>query len=306
MLFACCAEALPIESQLTLALKLVCGFGVREIADRLCMTEANVYKRLGRAQALLRSTGFELDGLTTQQLAMRVPAVHAVAYLLFTEGYLSARTETPFRRELCDEAKRLVTMLATHATLATPETFALLALMHLHSARASARFSATRGLVLLEEQDRSLWNTNEVAVGLGWLERSAQGATFSRYHAEAGIAAEHCLAPSFAETRWDRIVECYEQLEQMAPSVHQTLNRAVAVAEHLGPAEGLSILERMEDVPAWIERSHVWHAVRGYLHGRCGQEDLAVQHTKAALACAPSRCIADALERRLAPWCRQD
>jgi RNA polymerase sigma factor (sigma-70 family) len=304
MLFVCCTDELPIESQLVFALKVVCGFGVREIAERLFMTEGSVYKRLGRAQERLRTTALELDGLTTQQLASRLPAVQAVSYLLFTEGYLSSHGETPIRQELCDESKRIVTMLAHHPISATPDTFALLALMHLHSGRVNARRSATGGLVLLEEQDRSRWNTAEIALGLSWLACSARGETFSRYHAEAGIAAEHCLAPSFGQTRWDRIVELYGLLEAMAPSVLHTLNRAVALAEHLGPAEGLAVLEGM-DVPPWLERSYFWHAVCAHLRGRCGQTEVAIQHTRAALAGAPSKSIADALERRLAPWLEQ-
>lgn len=300
MLFVCCNDDLPVESQLALALKVLCGFDVREIAERLFTTESNVYKRLERARRRLRATAGELDRLTTEQLASRLPAVQAVSYLLFTEGYLSSRPDAPFRRELCDEAKRLATLLANHPIGATPETFALLALMHLHSARALARQDSSDGLLLLDEQDRSLWNHAEVELGLSWLARSAQGGNFSRYHAEAGIAAEHCLAPSLAETRWDRIVECYVLLEQMTPSVLHTLNRAVAVAEHLGPAEGLAILDGV-DAPPWLERSHVWHAVRAYLHGRCGQLELARQHAKTALDGAPSKLISDVLERRLTP-----
>ncbi|HTV21200.1 MAG TPA: sigma-70 family RNA polymerase sigma factor [Polyangiaceae bacterium] len=301
MIFVCCSDALPTESQRVLALKVVCGFSVREIAERLFMTEANVYKRLGRAQARLRGEALQLDGVETEQFAARLPAVQAVAYLLFSEGYLSSHAEMPFRRELCDEAKRITGLLATHPIGATPETYALLALMHLHSARASARRSASGGLVLLEEQNRSRWNAAEIGLGLSWLARSACGDRFSRYHAEAGIAAEHCLAPSFAETRWDRIVECYELLERAAPSALHTLNRAVAVAEHLGPLEGLAVLDRLE-IPPWLERSYIWHAVLAYLQGRCGRVELARQHADAALARAPSASIADALERRLAPF----
>lgn len=299
MLFVCCSDALPPESQLVLALKVVCGFGVREIAERLFMTEASVYKRLTRAQERLRATAIDFDGLTTEQMASRLGAVQAVVYVLFTEGYLSSQRETPFRQELCDEAKRIATLLAHHPVGSTPETFALLALMHLHSGRANARRDATGGLVLLEEQDRSLSDTAEIGLGLSWLARSASGDRFSRYHAEAGIAAEHCLAPSFAETRWDRIVECYELLDRTAPSVLHTLNRAVAVAEHLGPLQGLAVIDRL-DVPPWLERSHVWHAVRAYLEGRCGRVELARQHAHAALERAPSPSIADALSRRLA------
>jgi len=281
-------------------LKVLCGFGVRELAERLFTTEDNVYKRLQRARGQLRARAVELDGLTTEQLASRLPAVQAVSYLLFTEGYLSSCPEAPFRQELCDEAKRIVTLLAHHPVGATPETFALLALLHLHTARAPARQGTGGGLWLLEEQDRSRWNQAEIQLGLSWLARSAQGQNFSRYHAEAGIAAEHCLAPSAAETRWDRIVACYELLEQTTPSVLHTLNRAVAVAEHLGPAEGLALLDRL-DVPPWLERSHLWHGVRAYLHARCGQLELARHHAQAALDAAPSKWIAEILERRLRP-----
>ena len=299
MLFVCFSEAIPIESGLVLALKVLCGFDVREIAERLFTTEANVYKRLGRARARLRATALELDRVTTPQLATRLGAVQAALYLLFTEGYLSSRADAPLRRELCDEAVRLATLLAQHPLGATPETFALLALMHLHSARAGARQSGG-GLMLLEEQDRALWNQDEIALGLSWLTRSACGDRFSRYHAEAGIAAEHCLAPSLRETRWDRIVECYELLERAAPSILHTLNRALAVGEQRGPEAGLAVLDGV-DLPPWLDRSHVWHAARAYLHGRCGQVEVAREHARVALERAPSPAIAEALRRRLGP-----
>lgn len=300
MLFVCFSEAIPIESGLVLALKVLCGFDAREIAERLFTTEANVYKRLGRARARLRATALELDGVTTAQLAKRLEAVQAALYLLFTEGYLSSRADAPLRRELCDEALRLATLLAHHPLGATPETFALVALMHLHSARAGARQIGGGGLMLLEEQDRALWNQDEIALGLSWLARSACGDRFSRYHAEAGIAAEHCLAPSLRETRWDRIVECYALLERTAPSILHTLNRALAVAEQRGPEAGLALLEGV-DVPSWLERSHVWHAAHAYLHGRCGQVEVAREHARVALERAPSRVIAEVLSRRLMP-----
>ena len=139
-------------------------------------------------------------------------------------------------------------MLAEHPVGQTPETFALLTLMHLHAARMTARQDASGGLLLLEEQDRGLWDRKEIEVGLEWLTKSAQGDRFSRYHAEAGIAAEHCLAPSFQETRWDRVVECYALLERLAHSAIHKLNRAVAVAEWQGPAAGLA-LQRLGQAP---------------------------------------------------------
>lgn len=208
-LFVCCDEAIPVESQLVLALKALCGFDVPEIAHRLFMSEANVYKRLGRARSRLREIAPLAREVSALELVGRLSTVQAVLYTLFTEGYLSSHAEQAIRRELCDEARRLTHLLAEHSIGATPETFALLALMHLHTARMSARQDESGGLLLLEEQDRTLFDQNEISIGLSWLARSAEGSVFSRYHAEAGIAAEHCLALSFSETRWDGIVECW-------------------------------------------------------------------------------------------------
>jgi RNA polymerase sigma-70 factor (ECF subfamily) len=298
MLFLCCDDAIPDESQLVLALKILCGFGVREIAERLFISEANVYKRLGRARSRLREAPLSSDDFTGAQLASRLPAVHAILYLLFTEGYLSSEAETAIRRDLCEEAMRLARALAEHPAGETPETFALLALMHLHHARMTARMDASGGLLLLEEQDRRLWDPKEIHVGLSWLARSAQGDVFSRYHAEAGVAAEHCLSPSLAATRWDRVVECYALLERLAPSPIHTLNRAVAVAEWRGPAEGLAILEGLEP-PTWLAGSYLWAAVLADLHRRCGHEEAARRFRDVALASAPTVAVRQLLQRRL-------
>jgi RNA polymerase sigma factor (sigma-70 family) len=298
MLFACCDEAIPIEAQLMLALKTLCGFDVPEIAERLFTTHANVYKRLGRARNRLREAGFEPGDLTDERLISRLRAVRAILYLMFTEGYFSSHAEGAIRRDLCDEARRLTEVLAEHPLSATPETFALLALIHLHSARMPARQDGSGGLLLLEEQDRSLWNQGDIQLGLAWLARAAEGDVFSRYHAEAGIAAEHCLAPSFTETRWERIVECYALLERLAPSVLHTLNRAVAMAEWRGPAHGLAIVQGLEP-PSWLVGSYLWSAVLADLHRRCGHPELARQHRDAALQSAPSDVVRTALERRL-------
>ena len=298
MLFACCDEAIPVESQLVLALKVLCGFGVREIAERLFVTEANVYKRLGRARSRLRQVEFELEELTPYELSSRLSAVQSILYVLFTEGYLSSHADGAVRRELCDDAIRLTQELAAHPVGAVPETFALLALMHLHVARMPARQDGSGGLLLLEEQDRSLWNGNEVGAGIEWLARSAEGATFSRYHAEAGIAAEHCLAPSFTETRWERIVACYALLDRVAPSALHTLNRAVALAEWQGPLAGLALLDGLAP-PSWLAGSYLWAAVLADLHRRAGHGPLAEQYRAVAIGSAPSTVVRTTLERRL-------
>jgi RNA polymerase sigma-70 factor (ECF subfamily) len=298
MLFVCCDDAIPVESQLVIALKTLCGFDVREITERLFTTEANIYKRLGRARSRLRELPFEPNDLTAEQLSSRLPAVRSILYLLFTEGYLSSHVDGAIRLELCEESTRLTQILSEHSASATPETFALLALMHLHRARMTARQDGSGGLLLLEEQDRSLWDQREIQLGLSWLARSAEGDAFSRYHAEAGVAAEHCLAPSFAETRWDRIVECYALLEQLAPSAIHTLNRAVATAEWRGPIAGLAVLEGLQP-PSWLAGSYLWAAVLADLHMRCGHDALATRYRDAAMESAPSPAVKDALSRRL-------
>lgn len=305
MMFVSCDEAIPLESQLVFALKTLCGFSIREIALRLFITEANVYKRLSRARDRLRRDPLRIGELTSEQHSSRLPAVNKILYVLFTEGYLSSHSELAIRRELCDEAIRLSTILAEHPVGQVPETFALLALMHFHVARMSARQDGSGGLLLLEEQDRAIWDQQRIQVGLDWLAKSAQGDVFSRYHAEAGIAAEHCLAPSFEETRWNRVVECYSLLERIAPSPIHQLNRAVAVAEWRGPAAGLAVIKGF-DAPTWLANSHLWAAVLADLHRRCGNTQTAQRYQDEALKSAPTAAVRELLQRRLKLACVAD
>jgi RNA polymerase sigma factor (sigma-70 family) len=298
MLFICCDDAIPRESQLVFALKTLCGFSVSEIALRLFTSEANVYKRLGRARDRLRASAPEIETPPVGALNTRLPSVQAVLYLLFNEGYLSAHAEEAIRRELCDEAVRLTTLLAEHPIGAVPETFALLALMHLHAARLGARRDAMGGLLLLEEQDRSRWDRERIRIGAEWLERSATGVVFSRFHAEAGIAAEHCFEPWFEHTRWKEIADLYAMLEHIDPSPLHTMNRAVAVAEWQGPDAGLALLEPFTP-PAWLAGSYLWDAVLADLHRRAGNPEIAQRHRDRALASAPTEAVRELLRRRL-------
>jgi RNA polymerase sigma factor (sigma-70 family) len=298
MLFVCCDEAIPEESQLVLALKTLCGFSIGEIALRLFTTEANIYKRFGRARSRLQEVSFRPDELNDEQYASRRGAVLRIIYLIFTEGYLSSHAEFALRRELCDDAIRLATLLAEHPVGETPETFALLALMHLHVARMAARQSSSGGLLLLEEQNRELWDQDRIRIGMESLAKSAAGNRFSRYHAEAGIAAEHCLASSFATTRWERIAESYALLERIAPSPLHRINRAVAVAEWQGPVAGLAVLDGFEP-PTWLAGSYLWSAVLADLHRRCGNVEPAHRHREIALKLAPTTAVKELLQRRL-------
>lgn len=299
MLFVCCDDVIPRESVLVLTLKTLCGFSTAEIALRLFTTEANVHKRLSRARDRLRESPPDIQTPPLEALRSRLPSVHVVLYLLFNEGYLSAHAEQAIRRELCEEAIRLASLLAEHPVGAVPETFALLALMHLHAARLGARVDGTGGLLLLEEQDRSLWDREKMRIGAEWLKRAASGEVFSRFHAEAGIAAEHCFAPSFAQTRWNEIANLYAMLERIAPSPLHTMNRAVAVAEWQGPEAALVLLQGVVP-PAWLAGSYLWDAVLGDLHRRAGNLELAQRHRERALASAPTEPVRELLRRRLA------
>jgi RNA polymerase sigma-70 factor (ECF subfamily) len=297
MLFLCCDESIPPESQLVLALKTLCGFSTSEIALRLFTSEANVQKRLSRARDRLREAPPDLD-TPLDKLGARLASVHRIIYLLFNEGYLSAHAEHAIRREVCDEAVRLATLLAQHPTGATPEGFALLALMHLHLARLDSRVDPLGGLLLLEEQDRSLWDREQISLGLEWLQRSANGDVFSRYHGEAAIAAEHCLAPSFKATRWKEIAELYQMVERNTVSPLHWLNRAVAVAEWRGADAGLAVLEGVVP-PAWLAGSYLWDAVLADLHRRAGHSEIALRHRDRAVSSAPTDAVRELLRRRL-------
>lgn len=298
MLFVCCDDRIPEPAQLVLALKILCGFDITEISHRLFATEATIYKRLSRAREQLRQLPLTTDSPAAEQYATRLPSVRKVLYLLFTEGHLSSRATIAIRRELCDDAIRLTTLLAEHRIGDSPESAALLALMHFHAARINARHNHSGGLLLLDEQDRSEWDQAHIQSGLIWLARSARGDSFSRYHCEAVIAAEHCLAPSFRETRWDKVVEAYALLERTTPSPLHRLNRAVAMAEWQGPAAGLAILDDAAP-PTWLEGYYLWAAVRADLHRRSGHVDLAAQFRSAALDGAPSDIVRELLRRRL-------
>ncbi|HEX2875474.1 MAG TPA: DUF6596 domain-containing protein [Polyangiaceae bacterium] len=293
LLFVCADPAIPTESQLVLALKTLCGFSIPEIALRLFQGEDAVNKRLQRARARLEDDA-ELRGLDP----VRVPSVLHMLYLLFNEGYSSAQPDRVIRRELCDEALRLALMLKDSSAGAVPETDALIALICFHSARLESRVDGEGGLLLLEEQDRALWDGALIQRGVAHLAQSARGEVLSRYHAEAGIAAEHCLAPSYAETNWTKIVWLYEVLERIAPSPLNVLNRAIAVAESQGPEAGLAALEGFE-APSWLLGYYLWDATLGELHRRCGHQAQALLHTERALATAPTNPEKALLERRL-------
>jgi RNA polymerase sigma factor (sigma-70 family) len=301
LLFVCADPALARESQLVLALKILSGFSSEEIARRLFQSQDAVVKRLQRARQTLRESAVAISDPPVHEFGERLPAVVQMLYLLFNEGYSSAAPDRLIRRELCEEAVRLTLLLAEHPVGARPEVDALLALFYLHAARFDARVDGAGGLLLLEEQDRSLWDRELIHIGFGYLYRAARGES-SRFHVEAAIAAEHCLVKSYSETRWGEITRLYAALDNFAPSPLNTLNRAIALAEWQGPEAGLAVLEPL-DPPGWLLRYYLWDATLGELYRRKGDLERARQHLSRALATAPTVAEKALLERRLAQAC---
>src|SRR5262245_11791001 len=228
LIFTCCHPALPPEAQIALTLREVCGLTTEEIARAFLVTPATLAQRIVRAKAKIRETPIPYEVPTPQELPERLNAVLHVIYLVFNEGYSAAAGTDVTRAELTGEAIRLGRLLAELQP--EPEAMGLLALMLLQESRRAARTSATGELILLEQQDRSLWNREQIAEGLSLVEQALQSRRFGVYTLQAAIAAVHAEAETSAATDWRQIVAAYDQLVRIQPSPVVYLNRAVAVA----------------------------------------------------------------------------
>ena len=298
MMFVCCNPVLPVEGQVALTLKVLCGFGEREIAAAFLVGEAAIAKRLVRARQALRARRVVVELPSAAELAPRVDAVLQVLYLLFSEGYKASHGDTLLREDLCAEAIRLAELLAANPPGDRPATHALLALMCFNAARLPARIGANGGILRLAEQERALWDHGKIRNGVAWLEASGRGGEVSRFHLEAGIAACHALAPSDEGTDWRQILEFYDELLARDASPVVALNRAVAVAKLRGPAEGLRSLEALPG-RASLEGYHLLHAVAGQLWLEAGEPDKAEASLRRAHALATLDAERALLTRRL-------
>lgn len=298
LLLACCSPLLTSESCIALALKVMCGFSVSEIAHSLLTSPSNIQKRITRAKEKLSGEPLLVAGAIED----RIQAALMVIYLLFNEGYLSSHNESSIRRELCDEAKRLARLIAQHPNGGRPEVFALLALMSFHSARLDARTDSSGEVLLLDQQDRSRWNWSDIHEGMDWMARSASGSHVSRYHIEASIAWEHCRAPRFEDTDWYKIRELYDVLLSRVASPVQWMNRAIAELYCHGPAAATAMMNAipMEYRPKDFA---MWHAVMGFIFFKNGEHDAAKTEWVQSLSCTHSRAEQELLRRRIA-MCR--
>jgi RNA polymerase sigma-70 factor (ECF subfamily) len=297
MMFACCDARLKSPVQIALILKLLCGFGMGEIAQAFLASAAAIEKRLARGKAALRRVR-ALRDLSDPQVERRLDAVLDALYLLFNEGYHGGHAELAVRAELCAEALRLARLLPEHPTTAQPRTFALLALMCLHAARLPARVDDRGALIPLEEQDRSKWDRDLAAEGAQWLSRAAAEPP-TPLLLEAAIAAEHSFAPSFAETDWRAIAALYDALYAQKPSPVVGLNRAIARGQLEGPERALSELQSLPGRERLV-RYPFYAAALGELHRRAAHGAEAAEQFRRALRLARSPAEREYFERKLA------
>jgi len=296
LIFTCCHPALPPEAQVALTLREVCGLTTEEIARAFLTGAPTVAQRIVRAKRKIRDARIPYRIPSRDDLPGRLDSVLRVVYLVFTEGYAASSGPSLTRPDLSGEAIRLGQLLME--LLPEPEVAGLLALMLLHESRRAARTSPTGELVLLDDQDRSLWNRDQIAEGLALVEGALSSRRVGPYTLQAAIAAVHAEAPNTAATDWDRIVGLYDALTGVDPSPVVELNRAVAVAMRDGPAVGLALVD------AILKRGdlrdyHLAHAVRADLCRRLGRGAEARASYERALALTRQEPERRFLQRRL-------
>ena len=267
LIFTCCHPALAQEAQVALTLRAVAGFTTPEIAAAFLVSETTMAQRIVRAKRKIVAANIPYRVPEGESLRERVDAVLAVLYLMFNEGYLSRGAQVAMRRDLADDAVWLTSLVATLMP-DQPEVLGLLVLMKLNLARSPARFDADGDMVLLPDQDRSLWDRASIDEGIGMLERAGAMKASGPYQVQAAIAALHSEARSWEATDWHQITLLYDALLRMADSPVVRLNRAVALSHFAGPDVAIG---EVNDLAIALGDYHLFHSTRAELLDRLGQ-----------------------------------
>jgi RNA polymerase sigma-70 factor (ECF subfamily) len=298
MVFMCCHPSLPPDARVALSLKTAGGFSVAEIACAFLTAEPTIAQRLVRAKRQIRDQKIGLDLPEGSDLSLRLESVLEVIYLLFNEGYNAHAGEDLIRLDLCGEALRLARLVAGSRSSA-PSSHALVALMAFQAARLPARVDGHGEMVLLEDQDRRLWDRNLIALGFVHLEKSAEGPQMTAYHVQAAIASLHAGAESPQNTKWDDILALYDDLMALNPSPVVALNRAVALSRVAGPAAALDAVRTLEG-DATLAHYYLLPSVKGRLLTELGDRTAAAASYRFALGCRCSEPERRFLLRQLA------
>ena len=297
LIFTCCHPSLPLEARVALTLRTVCGITTEEISRAFLTPLATMAQRLVRAKGKIREAGIPYRVPSQEELRDRLDGVLLVVYLIFNEGYLASSGDALIRQELCAEAIRLGRVLCALMP-AQAETLALLGLMLLHDSRRDARVSAEGELVLLEEQDRSLWHAEQIREGTEIVESALRNGAAGIYALQASIAALHANAKTAAETDWAQIAALYDVLLRTHASPVIEVNRAVAVAMARSVEEGLGLLDEIEKREE-LEEFHLLPAARADLLRRLGRNEEAAETYRRALSLATNDIERRFLRRRL-------
>ena len=295
LLFVCCHPELPATQQIALALRIVSGLSVRQIARAFLVSEAAMEQRITRAKAKIAKADVPFEAPGPVERAERLAAVAAMVYLVFNEGYSVSHETAEARGRLADEAIRLGRLLL-RLFPAEPEVMGLLALMLLSHARAPARFDADGAVVLLDAQDRSRWNAAMIAEGLALIDKAVRHRRPGPYQVQAAISALHARARRPEDTDWAEIDLLYGTLERLTPSPVVTLNRAVAVSRLRGPADALAMIEPLADR---LSGYFHFHGLRGALLSELGRADDAAEAYCRAIALANSPAEAQHIRAHL-------
>ena len=260
MMFAICHPTISVETQIALSLRILCGFGIDEIAEAFLTNKETIKKRLLRGKEKLRNEKVPIEFPKKDEINNRLDAVLITLYLLFTEGYSSSKPGTVLRKELCLEAMRLTYLLIENKWANQPSVNALLSLMCFHASRLEARTNQKGEIVLYHDQDETLWDKGLIAKGEYYLNMASQGIKISKYHLEAGIAYWHTIKADTRE-KWENILQLYNQLLQIEYSPMAALNRTYALSKARGKAEAIIEAEKLN-----LKEKYLYHSLLGELY----------------------------------------